>query len=313
MPDAPDPPETPDLALAALCRQQHSVFTWKQARDCGVRHGTIASRLEAGRYRSMLPGVLAEAGAPDTWEARAMAAQLAVGGDAALARATAARVLGLDVPDTIEDDRMHLLVRSRTFEGLPDLAVHRTRRLPDDHVTTVGPLRTTTTTRTICDLAGQLGPVALRRTVADAVRRHASSARDLRCMAHDLGRVRGKRQLLSLVDELSPLDADCRSELETRFLHVMRDGGLPPTAMNHPVTDASGRRRLIDAVYLPQRLPIELDSRRSHGTLLDWHDDLRRENDIVLVGWRAFLRFSWADVTQRPGAVVDTVRRALAA
>ncbi len=206
---------------------------------------------------------------------------------------------------------LHLLVRVRTFEPLPDVTVHRTRTLDEEDVTEVGPLPCTTATRTICDLAGVMGPVALRRTLADAIRRGATSATDLRRACRRLGRIRGKRYLLELVDELSPLDGDCRSALETAFLRLMQRAGLPPTAMNHPVVDAFGTPRFIDAAYLPEHLPIELDSRSAHGSLLDWHDDLRRENAIVLTGWRDFLRFSWADVHQRPAEVVTTVRRAL--
>lgn len=301
-----------DQNLADLCRRQFGVFALAQGVALGVPHATLVSRLRARRYRPLLPGVVAEAATPDSWEARAMAALLAVGGEAVLARGSAARVLNLDVPRGVADG-LHLLVRDRTFQGLPDLTIHRTRRLEEVDVLTVGPLRCTTTTRTLCDLAGDLGPVALRRTVADAVRRGATSPTDLRHASRRLGRLRGKRFLLTLVDELSPLDGDCRSELETAFLRLMRRAGLPPTAMNHPVVDAFGTRRFIDAAYLPEQVPIELDSRVAHGSLLDWHDDLRRENAIVLTGWRDFLRFSWADIEQRPARVVTVVRRALAA
>lgn len=301
-----------DTALAARSRRQFGVFTMAQARGCGLAHGTVVSRLRSGRYRSLFPGVLAEAGAPDTWEARAMAARLAVGNEAVLARWSAGRVLHLDLPPNLTES-LHLLVRVRTFPTLPGVVVHRTRSLVDHDTTAVGPLAVTTPTRTICDLAGELGPTALRRTLAQAVRRDVTSPTDLRTTCRRLGRIRGKRALLTLVDELSPMDRDCRSELETAFLRLMRRVGLPPTAMNHPVRDAWGHRRVLDAVYLPERLPVELDSRTAHGSLLDWHDDLRRENAVVLTGWRDFLRFSWADVTQRGGEVVATVRRALAA
>lgn len=301
-----------DLTLAAISRRQFAAFAWRQAREAGLHDTTIAQRLGRGRYRELLPGVLAEAGAPDRWEARAMAALLAVGGEAVLARGSAARVLDLDVPPPALEG-LHVLVRQRTFPKLPGVTVHRTRNLTDEDMTRAGPLATTTAPRTIVDLAGELGPIALRRTVAHAVRRELTGPTELRILCRRLGRIRGKRQLLALVDELSPLDRDCRSELETRFLRLMRGEGLVPTAMNHPVVDANGQRRLIDAVYLPERVPVELDSRLAHGTLLDWHDDLRRENAIVLTGWRPFLRFSWADVTQRPDEVVTLVRRALAA
>lgn len=243
-------PADADQKLADLCRRQIGVFALSQGVELGVPHATMVSRLRSGRYRRVLPGVVAEAATPDSWEARAMAALLAVGAEAVLARGSAARILGLDVPRRATEG-MHLLVRDRTFGGLPGLTIHRTRTLDDADVTAVGPLWCTTITRTICDLAGELGPVALRRTVADAIRRDATSPTDLRRACRRLGRIRGKRYLLTLVDELSPLDRDCRSELETAFLHLMRRAGLPPTAMNHPVVDAFGTRRFIDAAYLP--------------------------------------------------------------
>ena len=301
---------SPDQKLAAVCRRQFGVFTWAQAREVGLHDTTIDQRMVSGRYRRRFPGVLAEAGAPDTWDARAMAALLAVGGEAALARASAARVLGLDIRD---DGPIAVLVRCRTFTGLEGLRVHRTRVLTPDDVTTVGPLRTTTVPRTIADVAATLDAAGLRSLVARSVRRGDCDATELRTMAARLGRFRGKRALGRLLDELHPLEHDCRSELESRFLRLMLGAGLPPTAMNHPVVDASGRRRVLDAVYLPQRLPIELDSRLAHGSLLDWHDDLRRENAVVLAGWRSFLRFSWDDVVHRPDEVVHAVRLALEA
>jgi very-short-patch-repair endonuclease len=57
---------------------------------------------------------------------------------------------------------------------------------------------------------------------------------------------------------------------------------------------------------------VELDSREHHGTLLDWHDDLRRENGLKLVGWPDPLRFSGADLRFRPDEVIDCVSEALA-
>lgn len=70
---------------------------------------------------------------PDSWEARILAAVLAVGGEAVAARATAARVLGLDVACGPHDAAIHLLDRQRTFRALPGIVVHRSRTLDDWH------------------------------------------------------------------------------------------------------------------------------------------------------------------------------------
>lgn len=180
-------------------------------------------------------------------------------------------------------------------------------------MTTVRLLPVTTATRTICDLAGQLTEADLRRVVSAAVRRGLTSASRLREASARLGRFRGKRALDRIIDQLSPLEASSRAESESLFLRITTRAGIPPTSLNHRVRDAFGGIRYLDAVYLPERIPVELDSRGSHGTLLDWHDDLRRENAVVLAGWRDFLRFSYADLRDRPSEVVEVVHRALRA
>ena len=104
-----------------------------------------------------------------------------------------------------------------------------------------------------------------------------------------------------------------RSEIERLFQRVSLRGGVSPTAMNHRVVDASGNVRYIDAAYLPERLPIELDSRTWHRLTLDRRDDRRRENAIVLTGWRSFLRYDWWDLTEEPDRVCAEIRAALEA
>ena len=115
-----------------------------------------------------------------------------------------------------------------------------------------------------------------------------------------------------LAASVSPLEAQCDSELESVFLAVARQHGLEPTAMNHPVRDATGGRRRLDVVYLPEHVWAELDSERFHRTLLDRNDDALRTTSIERAGaWRDPLRFSWWDVTERPGEVMAQVRTAL--
>ena len=114
-----------------------------------------------------------------------------------------------------------------------------------------------------------------------------------------------------MLDELSPLEPWSRSALESRFLTITSAAGVGPTAMNHPVTDGDGRRRVLDAVWLPTPVFAELDSQAHHGTWADRNDDLRRENALALSGFTVCLRFTWQHLHDDPRWVVDTVRRAL--
>jgi hypothetical protein len=133
----------------------------------------------------------------------------------------------------------------------------------------------------------------------------------MRAAADELPRARGRRTLLLILDELSPLTHATRSQLEVKFLSVVEPAGLRPTAMNHPVVDVDGTTRYLDAVYLPEMLPIELDSAEWHRLTTDQHDDRRRANAIVLSGWQSPLRYTWWDLVEHPDRVILEIRSAL--
>lgn len=300
-------------AVAALQRAQLGLFTRRQAIGAGASAGAIDARVRRGRYRVWFPGVYAEAGLPETWEVAALAAVLSIGGEAVLARDSAARIHRLPLPHD-RGEVLHVLVRNRSFQRVEGLAVHRTRTLLAHHRTTVGTHPVTTASRTVCDLAATLAGRPLRRLVAAAVRDGLCDAVALRSCLRELGPVAGAPRLRALVDELSPLDAQCASEFETVYLRMARRHGIEPTAMNHPVHDATGARRFLDAVYLPEHVWVELDSERFHGTLLDRNDDALRTVSIRRAGtWPEPLRFTWQDVTERPAQVAAQVRTALSA
>lgn len=302
-----------EQAIAELQRRQLGLFARAQALECGLSPNVLDGWLRRGRIRRHLPGVYGNAGLPDSWEVAALAATMWAGGDAVLCRDSAARIHGLPLPRG-RGAVLHLLVHDRRFRERDGILVHRTRALPAHHVTTVGPHPVTTPTRTVCDLCGTLQGRALRRLVAAAVRDELTDACSLRACMREVGPVAGTRALRRLVDELSPLDAQCNSEFETVYLRMARRHGIEPTAMNHPIRDEHGGRRYLDAVYLPERVWVELDSERYHGTLLDQNDDAVRTASIERAGvWADPLRFTWNDVTQRPAAVAHVVRTALAA
>ena len=310
------PPRSDSRALerlARVARRQFGVVTTQQAIGAGLNPEALRVLLARGVLVRRFRGVYAFLGAPDRREARWLAAQFAIGRSGILSHTTAAAAHGLPINGT--DDGIHVTVPRRSRVIPAGVVVHES---PDAEVPTVlrhGVLRVTSVARSLCDVAGVdvVADTALRQIVAAAVRSGQVTVVDVRREVDVRARFPGRAALRRVLDELSPLEDQARHELESLFLRVATRGGVPPTAMNHRITDADGRTRYLDAVWLPAGVYAELDSRRFHGTLVDWHDDQRRENAVTLAGFPICLRFSWWDLQHHPELVIDTVRRALAA
>ncbi len=88
------------------------------------------------------------------------------------------------------------------------------------------------------------------------------------------------------------------SDLEVRFLQLVRRSELVEPSAQHPI----GPYR-VDFAYADRRVFIELDGAETHGGPAALQRDLSRQNWLVGQGWTP-LRFTWADVVRRPGAVV---------
>jgi hypothetical protein len=302
----------PDRLLERRARRKNGVFTLADALECGIARSTVYERVRTGQYRQLQPGVFAIAAVADSRRARVRAAQLAVR-DSVVSHRSAGELHGL--PGCARYADIDILVhrdRPSRLRGVRGVRLHRSSRLDERHVTEVHGIPATSVERTLCDLAGVLDPSALRGAVTHVVRHALTTPNSISQVTGALGPFSGKRVLLAVLAELSPLEGATRSELESRFLELTSKAGIPPTQINNPVRDAEGMRRVIDAVYLPEHIPVELDGERWHGLRTDRTDDRRRENAVVLSGeWRSFLRFTWWQVLHEPDEVVRTVQLAL--
>ena len=66
----------------------------------------------------------------------------------------------------------------------------------------------------------------------------------------------------------------------------------------------------VDIAFPEGQVAIEIDGWAWHSDVERFRRDRRRQNALVLAGW-TILRFTWHDLTNRPGAVVAEVRSAL--
>jgi len=98
-----------------------------------------------------------------------------------------------------------------------------------------------------------------------------------------------------------------RSELEERFLALCRRHRLPQPLVNARVADLE-----VDFYWPAHALVVETDGYASHSRPSRLERD--HERDLCLrAADHAVLRFTYRQVTERPGRVAASVRRELAA
>jgi very-short-patch-repair endonuclease len=68
----------------------------------------------------------------------------------------------------------------------------------------------------------------------------------------------------------------------------------------------------LDLAYPPEKVGIELDSRKHHLTTAAFEHDRSRQNRLELAGW-LILRYTWLHYTRTPQQLINDVAAALAA
>jgi very-short-patch-repair endonuclease len=265
-------------------------------------HGRICS----GRWERVLPGVFRVTGAPNSWRQALMASCLWL--PEAVASHGAAAVLW-DF-DGFREDVIEISTTSPAKAPRSWVSVHRVSRLDPVDIVRVGPIPTTSPTRTIVDLCGVLDRDRAENAIDDALRRGLTTVPRLRWALRRLGR-RGRpgtrlaRQLLlERMAGYVPLE----SPLERRLLRLLAGARLPSPSVQHEVRRRGRLIARVDLAYPDARLAIEADGYRYHAGKAMWQRDLSRRNALLSCGWN-ILHVTWDDVHLRPEKVVEDIRR----
>lgn len=119
---------------------------------------------------------------------------------------------------------------------------------------------------------------------------------------------RGRRQRASI---LTATGGGAVSEAERLLHRHLRRSRIDGWRGNVPVRLASARgdeTRVADVLFDDVPLVLEVDGVAWHSDHRRFQDDRQRQNLFSAAGWTV-LRFTWEDLVERPGVVVETVRR----
>ena len=98
-----------------------------------------------------------------------------------------------------------------------------------------------------------------------------------------------------------------------RMLHrPLRQAGLRDWKPNFPVWTGGELVGVVDVAFPAKKIAIEVDGWAYHSDVDRFRRDRARQNDLIMLGWTV-LRFTWADLVERPWYVRAMVSRAAAA
>lgn len=293
------PSRLPPHWVPEVARRQDGVFTPAQAIRAGATPAQVRHRRDRGIWRTVLGAGLVAHGSEDTPRRRIQAGGLTWPGSVA-AFTTAAVFHRLPVPD---DRLFHAVVRHHPRQRT-GMVPHRVSLGAGD-VVVVGAGAVTTVERTVLDCLGRRGPDDAQRLAAWAATREILTAEVLERAIDARGRAWGTRALRRALDDVS---RGSLSAAERRLHRLLERGGLRGWEADVRVHDADGLIGRVDVLFPAVKVVIEVDGYAYHSSA-SFQSDRTKQNRLVAAGYTV-LRFTWADLTDRPDDVVLAVRRA---
>jgi len=286
------------IRAAGVAGQQWGVIGRAQLLGCGVSRHMITTWCNNGRLHPLIPAVYALGHAAVGDEGWLVAALLHAGPGSALSHATAAWWWGLisEQPQQIHVSTTgHARSTGRIRVHRPDiLTPTRHRRFP---ITPVA--------RTLRDFATQASYSAIRQALSEADYRQLLDLDEVR---NELGSGRtGSGRLRKALEHHEPRLARTRSVLERLFLSICERHHVPLPDFNVKIG-----RMTVDAVWPAERVVVEIDSPRAHGSRARITRDRRRELHLRAAGFLV-LRYSDDQLQQEPEAVAADILATLAA
>jgi very-short-patch-repair endonuclease len=267
-----------------MARRQHGYVTRRQLLGLGCSASMINRMLAAGSLIRVYVGVYAVGHEPRGPLAQSHAAVLASGAHAVLGRRSALSLLGVK-RDWLQPFEV-LVPSGHERKGI---VAHRVTTLAPRDVALRAGIPCTTITRTVFDVIHtDRRPPQLLREARNRARLHLPALGELMSRLPHHPSVPVLRALIT--GDLGPT----RSELEDRFVWLVRTYGLPEPRLNVPMSG-----RVVDAFFPSQRLIVELDSFAWHADSERFESDRDRDVDHLVLGL-ATARITWERMQTKP-------------
>jgi very-short-patch-repair endonuclease len=184
------------------------------------------------------------------------------------------------------------------------IRLHLARCLDPQDVTVRNGIPITTPARTLLDLNAAVPDRLVERAYEQALIRRLVT---LNAVVDALERAPGRKTkaLRRLVAAEHRATTVTRSELEERFLALVRRGGLPEPELNQRVAGYE-----VDFLWRQQRRVIEVDGFAYHSTRQATTRDRRKDDDLETAGFRV-TRFTADQILHDPEDTLERAARAV--
>ncbi len=281
-----------------LAGRQHGVVSRRQLLALGFNAREIEHRVEKRRLHLVMRGVYAVGWPRLTQKRRWMAAVLACGEGAMLSHRSAAAFWEIGAE---KQGMVDISVRRRCELRRPGLRVRGRPSLPAEDIAIRDGIPVTGVVRTLIDLAAELHPRRVERSVNEADKRDLLDPEALRFALDAFAGELGVKALRKLLDKRTFRLSD--SDLEVLFRPIAIEAGLSP-----PLTKQIVNGFEVDFFWPDLGLVVETDGLRYHRTPSTQARDARRDRAHVLAGMTP-LRFTHHEIKYESNRVRSELRR----
>lgn len=291
-----------DRRAAAIAARQFGVVTYPQLSACGLSRTRIEQRVAAGQLQRLWRGVYAFGHRELRLEGRLLGAVFACGPGAVLSRRSAADHWG--ILSTARPNIEVTVAGRGTRAKRPGIDLHCSRSLGPEDVATLRGIPVTGVARTLIDLCAVVPARKVEKALDQA---YVLRLVEPSAVEDAIERSRGRKTdpLRRLVAAEQRAAALTRSDLEERFLALIRRGGLP-----EPDVNAHLHGYEVDFLWRKQRRVIEVDGHAFHSTPQALARDRRKDIDLELAGFPV-TRFTRSQVVLEPEDTLERTRRVL--